>query len=73
MNIEQYLTNHWMQFAVGWVLVQNFLKAVQDAVDAQPKDLKPPFGYVLYYMQAVGGYLFAGTRIKNIDQPEVKQ
>lgn len=45
-----------------WLTIQKFLTAVQDAVDAQPKDLKPPFGAIVYYMSAVGNYLFLGNR-----------
>lgn len=65
MNIEQWLSSHWMQIGVGWILVQNFLKAIQDAIDAEPKGLQP-IARVVYYMQAVGGYLFAGNRVKPI-------
>ena len=35
---------------------------VQDAVDAQPPNLKPPFGKIIYYLTSIGGYLFAGNR-----------
>lgn len=45
-----------------WLFIQNFLKAWQDAINAEPKDLKPPFGKIVYYMSAIGGYIFAGRR-----------
>lgn len=69
MEILKYIQNHASVIAevgVAWLFIQNFLKAIQDAVDAQPVNLKPPFGKIIYYMQAVGGYLFLGNRIQKI-------
>ena len=67
MDIYTWLQNHWVQIGVGWILIQNLLKAVQDAIDAEPPELKTkPLARVSYYMTAVGGYLFAGNRIQAI-------
>ena len=52
----------WAEAGVVYLLVLKFLTIVQDAVDSEPKDLKPPFGKVIYYLQAIGGYLFTGNR-----------
>lgn len=70
--MEQWLNSHHAnliaEIGFVWLTVQKLLTAVQDAVDAEPKDLKPPFGKVLYYMQAIGGYLFAGNRPQPIQK-----
>lgn len=63
--MEQWLSSHWIQIGMAWVLIQNFLKSIQDAVDAEPKGLQP-LAKIIYYMQAVGGYLFVGNRIQSI-------
>ena len=63
----KFLQNHWIQIGVAWILIQNFLKALQDAIDAEPPEIKAkPIARISYYMQAIGGYLFAGNRIKSI-------
>lgn len=55
------------ELGVAWLFLQNFLKALQDALDAEPPDLKnKPLGKIVYYMQAIGGYLFMGQRIQSI-------
>jgi len=67
--MEKWIMDHLTiitAIGVAWLFIQNFLKALQDAIDAEPKDLKPPFGRIVYYMQAIGGYLFAGNRIQSI-------
>ena len=57
---------HFAEISVAYLLVIKVLTAIQDAVDAEPKDLKPPFGKVIYYLQAVGGYLGLGNRPQSI-------
>jgi hypothetical protein len=52
----------WAEVGVAWLAVIKVLTVVQDAVDAEPKDLKPPFGKVLYYMGALGQSLILGNR-----------
>lgn len=64
--MENWLNGHHAaliaEIGFVWLAIQKFLTAIQDAVDAQPKDLKPPFGKIIYYMTSIGGYLFAGNR-----------
>jgi hypothetical protein len=60
------LHKHWAEIGVIYLIIVKVLTAVQDAVDAEPKDLKPPFGKVIYYMTAIGGYIGLGNRIKPI-------
>ena len=62
MHIYNFIIRHWAEIGVVYLLVLKFLTVVQDAVDAQPKDLKPPFGKILYYMSAIGQYLSFGNR-----------
>jgi hypothetical protein len=73
--MEQWLNGHhavlFAEIAVAWLSIQKFLTAVQDAIDAQPKDLKPPFGKLIYYMTAIGNYLFLGNRIQPIEKTGV--
>lgn len=56
----QHLT--WDKIALIWLIVVKVLTVVQDAIDAEPKDLKPPFGKAIYYLTAIGGYLGLGNR-----------
>ena len=53
---------HVPEISVIYLVVLKVLTAVQDAIDAEPKDLKPPFGKAIYYLTAVGGYLGLGNR-----------
>jgi len=62
MQIFIAISHHWVEIGMGYLLVVKFLTAIQDACDAQPKDLKPPFGKLIYYMNAVGQQLFLGNR-----------
>lgn len=72
MNIFHWAQDHWMQIGFGWLATQTFLKAVQDAIDAEPIDLKAkPFARIAYYMQAVGSYLFTGNRVQPIQKTGV--
>jgi len=71
MNIQNWLSGHWIQIGVVWILVQNFLKALQDAIDAEPKGLQP-IARIVYYMNAVGQYLFIGNRVKSITNTQQK-
>ena len=64
--IGQILVKHWAEIGVAWLAIIKILTAFQDAVDAEPKDLKPPFGKVIYYMQSMSGYLFMGNRPQSI-------
>jgi hypothetical protein len=66
--ITSWIVSHLAQIGVCWLAIQKFLTSIQDAIDAQPKDLKPPLGKLIYYMQAIGGYLFLGNRAKAIQQ-----
>ena len=50
------------EWGVMYLVVVKVLTVVQDAVDAQPPNLKPPFGKIIYYLTSIGGYLFAGNR-----------
>lgn len=73
--MEQWLNGHHAtliaEIGFVWLAIQKFLTAVQDAVDAQPKDLKPPFGFVIYYMSSIGNYLFLGNRPQAIQKTGV--
>lgn len=62
MNLLSLISKHWAETGVIYLLVLKFLTIIQDAVDAEPKDLKPPFGKAIYYLTAISGYLFAGNR-----------
>jgi hypothetical protein len=62
MEIYNWIIAHLTGIGVIWLTVIKILTAWQDAVDAEPKGLKPPFGKIIYYMQAVSGYLFMGNR-----------
>ncbi len=67
MDILTWFKFHWMEIGIGWLAVQTFLKAIQDAIDAEPKGLEP-IARIVYYMQATGGYLFTGNRIQPIQK-----
>lgn len=56
-----WICSHWVQIGLVWLAVQNFLKALQDALDAMPKGLSF-LAEVIYLMQNIGGYLFTGNR-----------
>jgi hypothetical protein len=62
MQIYHWLTHHWAEIGVIWLVTIKWLTVIQDACDAQPKDLKPPFGKLLYYMSALSQSLFLGNR-----------
>lgn len=67
MDIIKWLEEHWMQIGFGWLATQTFLKGLQDAIDAEPVDIKDkPLAKISYYMGAIGGYVFTGNRIKQI-------
>jgi len=57
-----YIQHHLAEIGVVYLIVLKVLTAVQDAIDAEPKDLKPPFGKAIYYITAIGGYLGLGNR-----------
>jgi hypothetical protein len=65
--MQEWLSAHWVQIGVVWFFVQNFLKALQDAEDSEPKGLQP-IARISYYMQAIGNYLFLGNRIQPIQK-----
>lgn len=71
MELFKNIQSHWMQIAVVWFAVQNFLKALQDSLDAMPKGLTL-LAEVVYLMQNIGGYLFLGNRASAIKPTEVK-
>jgi hypothetical protein len=62
MQIYYWLGRHWVEIGVIYLFVIKVLTILQDAIDAEPKDLKPPFGKILYYMSAIGQYLSFGNR-----------
>lgn len=62
MQILNLISKHWVEIGMVYLLVLKFLTVLQDAIDAEPKDLKPPFGKILYYMSAIGQYLSFGNR-----------
>lgn len=65
--MQEWLASHWVQIGVVWFFVQNFLKALQDAEDAEPPAVKDkPIARVSYYMNAIGAYIFTGNRIQSI-------
>ena len=66
MQVYNFVINHWAEIGVVYLIVLKVLTAVQDAVDAEPSGLKPPFGKVLYYIKAIGGYLGLGNRPQSI-------
>lgn len=67
MGIEHWIMSHKALLLALWLAIQTILKAVQDAIDAEPIELKTkPFARISYYMQAISGYLLAGNRIKSI-------
>jgi hypothetical protein len=55
---------HWIQanWIVMWLVAIKVLTVFQDAVDAEPAGLKPPFGKLLYYTSAIGQSLTIGNR-----------
>ena len=57
---------HFAEITAVYLIVIKVLTAVQDAVDAEPAGLKPPFGKLIYYMTAIGGYLGLGNRPASI-------
>ena len=61
MEIQTWLSSHWVQIGVIWFAVQNFLKALQDSLDTMPKGLTF-LAEVVYLMQSIGSYLFLGNR-----------
>ena len=63
---------HFAEISVAYLLVIKVLTAIQDAVDAEPKDLKPPFGKAIYYLTAIGGSLGFGNRPASITPPTNK-
>ena len=56
-----YIKSHWFQIGLIWLATQNVLKAIQDALDAVPKD-KPILTKIVAVMNAAGQYLFFGNR-----------
>jgi hypothetical protein len=65
-----WLGRHWEGICLVYLLVLKFLTIVQDAVDAEPAGLKPPFGKLLYYMSAVGQAMSIGNRPTAIMPPK---
>ena len=70
MHIQHWLINHWAEFGVAWLGIIKILTVIQDAVDAEPVGLKPPFGKLLYYMRALSQSLFLGNRPTAIMPPK---
>lgn len=72
MEILHQVKAHWIQIAICWFAVQKFLTSVQDAIDAMPRNL-PPIAKIVYFMQAIGNYLFLGNRVQSIGGPNVQK
>jgi hypothetical protein len=64
-----WISSHWTEIGIIYLLVLKFLTIVQDAVDAEPAGLKPPFGKLLYYMSAIGQAMSIGNRPTAIMPP----
>ena len=60
-QVSAWLQGHWVQIGICWFALQNFLKALQDSLDAMPKGLSF-LAEVVYLMNNVGSYLFLGNR-----------
>jgi hypothetical protein len=60
----------WTQVGIAWLMIIKILTVIQDAADAQPAGLKPPFGKLLYYMRALSQSLFLGNRPTAIMPPK---
>ena len=69
MLILNWIQSHWVEIGIVWVAVQNFLKALQDSLDAMPKGMTF-LAEVVYLMQNIGGYLFTGNRPQAITPPK---
>jgi hypothetical protein len=65
MEIFKHIQDHWVQIAIVWFAIQNFLKALQDSLDAMPKGLSF-LAEVVYLMNNIGSYLFLGNRPQSI-------
>ena len=61
-HIYHWFVRHWAELGVAWLTIIKVLTVIQDAADAEPKGLRPPFGKLLYYMSAVGQSLCLGNR-----------
>ena len=67
MDIVKLIESHWMQIGFFWLATQTFLKGLQDAIDAEPVDIKTkPLARIAYYMNAIGQYTVLGNRVKPI-------
>ncbi len=51
---------------VAYLLLIKIARSAQDAIDAKPKDLKPPLGSFIYYLTAIGQDLGWGNRPQSI-------
>ena len=72
MDVIHYIQTNWVQICVVWLVIIKVLTVIQDSVDAEPAGLKPPFGRLLYYMNAVGQLLTIGNRPKAIGGTNVQ-
>lgn len=72
MEYYNWAVRHWVEIGVAWLAIIKILTNVQDAIDAEPKDLKPPFGKILYYMSALSQSLFLGNRPQAIGGTNAK-
>ena len=66
MEIYNIAVKHWAEIGVAYLMIIKVLTGIQDAIDAEPAGLKPPFGKILYYMSALSQYLFIGNRPQSI-------
>ena len=70
MNLLSWISNVWNWIhanpIVAYLLLVKILRSAQDAIDAKPAGLKPPFGTILYYLNAMGQDLGWGNRPTSI-------
>jgi len=59
--METWIINHWEKIAIIWLITIKVLTAVQDAIDAEPKDT-PILRKIVNIMNAAGQYIFFGNR-----------
>jgi hypothetical protein len=66
------LHRHWAEIAVIYLLIVKVLTAIQDALDATPKDA-PFLRKVIAVMTGAGQILFTGNRVIPIQKQEDKK
>ena len=59
--METWITNHWMQIGLIWLMTIKVLTSIQDAIDAEPKST-PILRKIVNIMNAVAQQIFLGNR-----------